>query len=300
MTLSTHKIPYLESQTMKRSKSVKGKKGQSAKSDAEPKVPERASSVNDVDAQPEDTQSLKPGLYVIATPIGNMEDITYRAVRYLKSVDALATEDTRVTAKLLARFDIAKPSPTFSCFEHNEARALSHIRSLVEGGKAVGLVSDAGLPGISDPGFKIISTMLDEGIYVEVIPGANAATLGLVASGLGMASFTFLGFPSRKSGKRKSALEAEKENSHTIVLYESPHRIGALLQDALDTLGDRRAVVALELTKKFERFRRGTLSELAQAFAEEKPKGEITVIIEGMVRAPRVKENKYQKESIND
>ena len=215
-------------------------------------------------------------------------------------MDALATEDTRVTSKLLLRYGIAKPSPTFSCFEHNELRAVARIRSLVEEGKSVGLVSDAGLPGISDPGFKVISTLLEEGIHVEVIPGANAATVALVASGLGTSSFTFLGFPSRKSGKRKSALEAERERPHTIVLYESPHRIGAFLQDAFEVLGDRKAVVALELSKKFERFNRGTLSELAEAFADEKPKGEITVVIEGMARAPRKKENKYPKESTSD
>ncbi|MCK5167113.1 MAG: hypothetical protein KAQ66_07325, partial [Rhodospirillaceae bacterium] len=118
------------------------------------------------------------------------------------------------------------------------------------------------------------------------------------ASGLGTSSFTFLGFPSRKSGKRKSQLKAERESSHTIVLYESPHRIGALLQDAFDVLGDRKAVVAMELTKKFERFSRGTLSQLAEIFADEKPKGEITVIIEGMARTPRKKENKYPKEKM--
>ena len=247
-----------------------------------------------------DDTTLEPGLYVIATPIGNMEDITYRAVRMLKSVDALATEDTRVTSKLLLRYGISKPNPTFSCFEHNETRAVARIRSLVDDGKAVGLVSDAGLPGISDPGFKVISTLLEEGIHVEVIPGANAATSALVASGLGTSSFTFLGFPSRKSGKRKSALEAERESPHTIVLYESPHRIGAFLQDAFDVLGDRKAVVAMELTKKFERFSRGTLSHLAEIFADEKPKGEITVIIDGMARTPRVKENKYPKEKADD
>lgn len=243
---------------------------------------------------------LAPGIYVIATPIGNMEDITYRAVRMLKSVDALACEDTRVTAKLLMRYGIPKPRPTFACFEHNETRALGRIRGLIEDGKAVGLVSDAGMPGISDPGYKIISTMIEEGAHVEVIPGANAATTALVASGLGTSSFTFLGFPSRKSGKRKSALKAESTSPHTIVLYESPHRIGALLQDAFDVLGDRRAVVALELSKKFERFNRGTLSELAAIFADEKPKGEITVIIDGLARAPRIKENKYKKESTED
>ena len=237
---------------------------------------------------PAETQAgeatLEPGLYVIATPIGNMEDITQRALRWLKSVDALAVEDTRVTAKLLARFSIPKPSSTFSCHEHNEARALGRIRSLIEEGKAVGLVSDAGLPGISDPGFRVISQLLEEGIKVEVAPGANAATMALVASGLSTASFTFLGFPSRKSGKRRSMLELERESVHTLVCYESPHRIGAFLADAFEVLGDRPAVVALELSKKFERYHRGTLGELAAEFADIKPKGEITVVIEGVTR----------------
>jgi len=227
---------------------------------------------------------LEPGLYVIATPIGNLGDITFRAVETLKALDALATEDTRVTAKLLSHLSIERPHPTFSCHEHNEERIVSRVVSLIEEGRAVGLVSDAGLPGISDPGYRVISALVDAGHKVEVIPGANAPTMALVASGLSTASFTFLGFSSRKSGKRKSMFEAEKNRSHTLVLFESPHRIGALLVDALDVLGDRRAVVALELTKKFERFHRGPLSQLVEDFAEEKPKGEVTVIIEGLRR----------------
>ena len=227
---------------------------------------------------------LDPGLYVIATPIGNLGDITFRAVETLKAVDALASEDTRVSAKLLSHLSIEKPHPTFSCHEHNESRTVGRIRSLIDEGRAVGLVSDAGLPGISDPGYRVISTLLDEGVKVEVIPGANAATMALVASGLPTSSFTFLGFPSRKSGKRKKMLEAEREAEHTMIMYESPHRIGALLADALDVLGDRKAVVALELTKMFERYHRGPLSQLVEEFAEDKPKGEITVLIEGVSR----------------
>jgi len=227
---------------------------------------------------------LEPGLYVIATPIGNLGDITYRAVETLKAVDALASEDTRVSAKLLSHLGIEKPHPTFSCHEHNEARTVGRIRSLIDEGRAVGLVSDAGLPGISDPGYRVISALLDEGVKVEVLPGPNAATMALVASGLPTSSFTFLGFPSRKSGKRKKMLEAERDGEHTMVMYESPHRIGALLADAFEVLGDRKAVVALELTKMFERYHRGTLSQLTEDFAEDKPKGEITLLIEGVRR----------------
>jgi len=227
---------------------------------------------------------LEPGLYVIATPIGNLGDITFRAVETLKAVDALASEDTRVTAKLLSHLSIEKPHPTFSCHEHNEARAVGRVKSLIDEGRAVGLVSDAGLPGVSDPGYRLISTLLDEGYKVEVLPGPNAATMALVASGLPTSSFTFLGFPSRKAGKRKKMFEIEKDAEHTLIMYESPHRIGALLADAAEVLGERRAVVALELTKMFERYHRGTLPELAAEFAEDKPKGEITVLIEGVQR----------------
>ncbi len=227
---------------------------------------------------------LEPGLYVIATPIGNLGDITFRAVETLKGLDALACEDTRVTAKLLSHLGVEKPHPTFSCHEHNEGRSVGRVRSLIDEGRAVGLVSDAGLPGVSDPGYRLISTLLDEGVKVDVLPGPNAATMALVASGLPTSSFTFLGFPSRKAGKRKKMLEQEGASEHTLIMYESPHRIGALLADAADVLGDRQAVVALELTKMFERYHRGTLSELAEEFSEDKPKGEITVLIEGLSR----------------
>jgi 16S rRNA (cytidine1402-2'-O)-methyltransferase len=236
---------------------------------------------------------LEPGLYVIATPIGNLGDITFRAVETLKAVDALATEDTRVTAKLLTHLSIERPHPTFSCHDHNEARAIGRIQSLIEEGRAVGMVSDAGLPGISDPGYRVVSALIEAGLKVEVIPGANAATMALVSSGLSTASFTFLGFAPRKSGKRKTMFEAEKETGHTLVLYESPHRIGALLADAYAVLGDRPAVVTLELTKKFERFHRGLLSQLAEEFSGDKPKGEATIVIEGAPRKVKRAINKY-------
>lgn len=235
---------------------------------------------------------LAPGLYVVATPIGNLGDITFRAVETLKAVDALACEDTRVTAKLLSHLSIEKPHPTFSCHEHNEGRTVGRVLSLIGEGRAVGLVSDAGMPGISDPGYRVVSAAVEAGVKVEVVPGPNALAMALVASGLSTASFTFLGFASRKAGKRKKALEAERDGGHTLVLYESPHRIGALLKDALEVLGDRKAVVALELTKKFERFHRGPLSQLAAEFADDKPLGEVTVVIEGVTRKSRHDEDR--------
>ncbi len=234
---------------------------------------------------------LAAGLYVIATPIGNMGDITFRAVETLKAVDALASEDTRVSAKLLGFLSIEKPRPTFSCHDHNEARTVGRVLSLIAEGRAVGLISDAGMPGISDPGFRLVGEVLAAGEKVEVIPGASAATMALVASGLPMSSFTFLGFPARKSGKRKTQLKAEEKSAHTLVFYESPHRLGAFLADAHEVLGPRRAVVALELTKKFERFHRGSLGELAAEFAHEKPKGEVSVVIEGVSRKSRREED---------
>jgi len=237
---------------------------------------------------------LEPGLYVIATPIGNFGDITFRAVETLKALDALGTEDTRVTGKLLSHLQIEKPHPTFACHDHNEEHVAARVVSLIEDGRAVGLVSDAGLPGISDPGYRVISALIAGGHKVEVIPGANAATMALVTSGLSTASFTFLGFPSRKSGKRKAMFEAERETGHTLVMYESPHRVGGLLQDAYDVLGDRPAVVALELTKTFERYHRGPLSQLVEEFSGDRPKGEVTVVIEGVQRTVKVKRNKYE------
>ncbi len=223
----------------------------------------------------------RPALYVIGTPIGNLEDITYRAVRVLSQVEALACEDTRTTRKILERYGLPRPAAMFAHHDHNEASSTRGIPTLLEEGKAVGLCTDAGMPGVSDPGYRLIHAAVEAGYPVEVVPGATASVTALVASGLPTTSFTFLGFPPRKSGQRRKMLAREASGPHTLVLYESPHRIGALLADALAVLGDRRAAVAIELTKMHERVERGWLGELAEAFAQKTVRGEICVVIAG-------------------
>ena len=163
-------------------------------------------------------------LIVVATPIGNMEDITFRAVRTLGEVDALACEDTRRTRKILQHYEIRRPPIVISYREHTEQRAGARILGLLEQGKSVALCSDAGYPGVSDPGYRIISAALDLGYLVEVLPGAGAVSAALVASGLPTSSYTFKGFPPRKRGRRRRFLEMEADSSHTMVLFESPHR----------------------------------------------------------------------------
>jgi 16S rRNA (cytidine1402-2'-O)-methyltransferase len=225
-------------------------------------------------------------LYVVGTPIGNLEDMTFRAVRILGEVDALACEDTRVTRRLLQRHAIPRPTLMFPYHEHNAERAGPGLLKLLAEGRRVALCSDAGMPGISDPGHRLIAAAHGAGHRVEVIPGPSAAVTALVASGLPSASFTFLGFPPRKRGKRQRLLGAAGAAEHTLILFESPHRLGALLHDARAVLGDRPAAVALELTKLFETIVRGSLTELAARFAEERPRGEVTVVIAGWDRKP--------------
>ena len=220
-------------------------------------------------------------LYVIATPIGNMEDVTYRAVRILGQVDVLACEDTRLTRKILSRYEIPSPTTVISYHEHNEEKAGERILSFLENGKTVGLCSDAGYPGVSDPGYRIIAEARHREIRVEVVPGSGAVTTALVSSGLPTSSFTFLGFPPRKRGPRRRFLEHEAAAHHTLVVFESPHRIGALLSDAAAVLGDRQAAVCVEMTKKFEEIHRGFLSDLIQRFEDRSLRGEITVVIAG-------------------
>jgi 16S rRNA (cytidine1402-2'-O)-methyltransferase len=220
-------------------------------------------------------------LYLIATPIGNLEDITYRAVRLLGEVDALACEDTRYTRIIYERYEIPRPPTIFSYHEHNEAAAGRRVIGLLDAGRAVGLCSNAGYPGISDPGFRIVSAALKQGHRVEAIPGASAVPVALVESGLPTSSYTFKGFAPRKSGQRKRFLETDCSLPHTLVLFESPHRVGALLADANAVLGDRAAAVCIELTKKFEEVHRGYLAELAETFSGKTVKGEVTVVIAG-------------------
>jgi 16S rRNA (cytidine1402-2'-O)-methyltransferase len=220
-------------------------------------------------------------LFLIGTPIGNLDDISQRVLTTLGDVDALACEDTRRTRKIFEHFQLSSPRTIFACHEHNEEQAVKRIAGLLRDGLKVGLATDAGMPGISDPGFRAVQTALEGGHDVEVVPGPCAVSTALAVSGLSAASYTFKGFPPRKPGKRRNFLAADAEAPHTLVLFESPHRTGALLADCLATLGDRRAAVCIELTKMFEEVARGWLSELAERFAEEVPRGEVTVVIAG-------------------
>jgi 16S rRNA (cytidine1402-2'-O)-methyltransferase len=220
-------------------------------------------------------------LYIIATPIGNLEDITLRAIRVLGEVHALACEDTRHTRILFEKHGIASPKTILSYREQNESQAGARILGFLKGGLSVGICSDAGYPGISDAGYRIISQALAGGFSVEVIPGAGAIEPALLSSGLPTSSFTFKGFPPRKPGVRRRYLAQEKDQPHTLVFYESPFRVYKLLVDALSVLGDRRAAVCVELTKQFERVHRGSLGELAEKFKDVKVRGEITVVIAG-------------------
>ena len=217
-------------------------------------------------------------LYLVATPIGNLGDITLRALETLKQVDFVASEDTRHTGVLLKHFEISKPQIAFH--EHNERQAAPRIIQLLQEGKSVALVTCAGMPGISDPGFILVRDAIAAGIEITVIPGASAFVMALVLSGLPVHSFTFRGFPPNKPGKRKHFLEADAESPYTLIYYESPFRLRKLLEDALEVFGDRPAAVAKELTKLYESVRRGRLSELLMNL-EENPKGEYVVLIAG-------------------
>ncbi|MEL6345411.1 MAG: 16S rRNA (cytidine(1402)-2'-O)-methyltransferase [Myxococcota bacterium] len=229
----------------------------------------------------EETSPLAPGLYVVGTPLGNLEDITLRALRVLRSVDVMACEDTRRTWKLLNHFEIPRPSHFFAAHDHNEARVASRILGFLEAGVPVALVSDAGMPLISDPGFVVSRAAREADHPVHIIPGPTAAVTGLVASGLPVHSFLFKGFPPRKSGQRTRFFEEELMNPATLIVYASPHRIGSVLNTAAAVFGDRPAALCVELTKKFEQIERGGLLSLAARFAEKAPKGELTLLIHG-------------------
>lgn len=220
-------------------------------------------------------------LILIATPIGNLEDLTPRAQRTMGELDALACEDTRVTRRLYEHFQIPSPRTIFAYHEHNEDQAGRRITGLLEEGLTVGICSDGGYPGISDPGYRAIAAAVEAGHELEVIPGASAVPVALLLSGLPSSTYTFKGFPPRKSGARQRFLSDDGEAPHTLVLFESPYRVGALLEDALVALGDRRAAVCLELTKKFQRVSRGYLSDLAAEYKDKTIKGEATIVIAG-------------------
>ena len=218
-------------------------------------------------------------LYLVATPIGNLQDITLRALTTLREVDYVASEDTRKTGLLLKHFEISKPQIAFH--EHNEHQAGQRIEELLLRGSSVALVTDAGTPGIADPGFTLVRRAIQAGIEVTMIPGPTAFVMALVLSGLPVHSFTFRGFAPRKPGARRRFFEIDQHAPHTLIFYESPYRIEAFLRDALAVFGDREAVLASELTKVFEAVKRGTLSTLLEAASQGKLKGEYIVVIAG-------------------
>jgi|SRR5581483_585301 len=222
---------------------------------------------------------LAPGLYLVATPIGNLEDITLRAIRVLKQSDLIACEDTRQTQKLLNHYGIL--TPTISYHEHNEAsRAAELVEKLAQGAR-IAVVSDAGVPGVSDPGFRLVSLAIERAIPVVPIPGGAAFVSALVASGLPVDSFSFHGFLPAKSGARRQELGKIKDSSTTDIFYEAPHRISETLEDIFSMLGaSRRVVIARELTKIHEEFLRGTAGELLDIVKNRaEVKGEITLLI---------------------
>jgi 16S rRNA (cytidine1402-2'-O)-methyltransferase len=221
---------------------------------------------------------LTPGtLYLVATPIGNLEDITLRALRVLKECDVVAAEDTRRTGQLLKYFQISKP--LLSYFQFNEAKRSEEIIERLRRGEKVALVTDAGSPGISDPGERVVKAAIAAGFRVEAVPGACALVAGLTASGLPTNEFHFIGFLPHKSGQRRNQLETLKAFAGTLVVYESPYRIQKLLGELNEVFPERGVVLARELTKKFEEFLRGTPAELLALTKQRSLKGEFVVMI---------------------
>ena len=219
-------------------------------------------------------------LYVVSTPIGHMGDFSFRAVDTLRQVTAVLAEDTRHTANLMKRYDIA--TPLVAHHEHNEAKTTPRLVERLLSGESLALVSDAGTPLLSDPGARLVRAAIDAGIAVSPIPGASALLSALVASGLDVDRFTFYGFLARKGAERRSAIEEIVRSRHSSVVYESPNRVGETLAELAGAgAADRATVVARELTKHYEETRRGTVSELAAYYTDASPRGEIVIVIAG-------------------
>jgi 16S rRNA (cytidine1402-2'-O)-methyltransferase len=228
----------------------------------------------------------RPALYIIGTPIGNLEDLTLRALRILKEVDLIACEDTRQTQKLLTRYAI--PTPTISYHEHNEIARSAELVGQMQLGMSVALVTDAGMPGISDPGYRLISRAIENRLPIVPVPGPSAFLAALVGSGLPADSFCFRGFLPAKPGERRTLLEEVRNSSATVIFYEAPHRIVVALQDVIDILGGTRpVVVARELTKLHEEFLRGSAAEVFETLKQrDAVKGEITLLISKGEKSP--------------
>jgi 16S rRNA (cytidine1402-2'-O)-methyltransferase len=218
-------------------------------------------------------------LYVVATPIGNLDDITLRALAVLRSVDLIATEDTRHSGNLLRHFEIRKPLVSYH--EHNEAMRAAELIERLAGGENVALITDAGMPALSDPGARLIRRCVERELPFTIVPGPSAITTALVGSGLASDQFCYRGFLPVKSGQRARELIAAAERADTTIFFESPYRLTKTLAACVELIPERRLCVARELTKKFEEFQRGTASELLAHYEARPPKGEITLLVEG-------------------
>ncbi|MEA5539408.1 MAG: 16S rRNA (cytidine(1402)-2'-O)-methyltransferase [Limnoraphis robusta] len=240
---------------------------------------------------------VKPGtLYVVGTPIGNLGDLTFRAVQILQTVDLIAAEDTRHTGKLLQHFQIQ--TPQISYYEHNQHRRIPEVLEKLRQGKAIAIVTDAGIPGISDPGYELVKACIEAGIAVIPIPGVSACLTALSVSGLATDRFVFEGFLPTKTKLRQQRLEELRSQSHTMILYESPHRLRQTLQDLAETLGcDREIVLGRELTKLHEEFWRGTVGEAVEYYENIQPKGEFTLVVAGKIeKTPDLSETAIKAE----
>ncbi|MEH2047271.1 16S rRNA (cytidine(1402)-2'-O)-methyltransferase [Nostoc sp.] len=239
----------------------------------------------------------KPGtLYVVGTPIGNLEDITFRAVRILQTVDIIAAEDTRHTGKLLQHFQVKTPQVSYH--EHNRTSRIPELLEHLVNNKAIALVSDAGMPGISDPGYELVKACIEAGIPVVPIPGASAAITALSAAGLPTDRFVFEGFLPAKTQQRQEHLESLQTESRTLIFYESPHRLRDTLQDLAEVWGsDRQIVLGRELTKLYEEFWRGTIAEAIAYYTQREPQGEYTLVVAGIPASqPQLTEEELKAE----
>jgi 16S rRNA (cytidine1402-2'-O)-methyltransferase len=238
-------------------------------------------------------------LYIVGTPIGNLEDMTFRAVRILQAVDVIAAEDTRHTGKLLHHFQITTPQTSYH--EHNQQRRIPELIEQLHQGKAIALVTDAGMPGISDPGYELVKACVEGGITVVPIPGPSAAITALSAAGLPTDKFVFEGFLPAKGQERKQRLEAIASESRTLILYEAPHRLRQSLQDLAAVLGENRQIVlARELTKLHEEFWRGSIGDAIAHYTSREPQGEFTLLIAGVsLEKPQLSEATLKTELQN-